>query len=131
MALRLIVAGGRDYSDAKAVFAVLDRIHAKRGIAEIIHGAAPGADTLADEWGKARGVKRTPCEANWTGLGKAAGPIRNRHMLTLKPDGVVLFPGGRGTADMRKAALEVGVKVWEPLGNQPSLPASSCESGEK
>lgn len=36
-------------------------------------------------------------------------------MLTLKPDGVVLFPGGRGTADMRKAAQEAGVKVWEPL----------------
>lgn len=125
MPLRLIVAGGRDYSDRTAVFAVLDHIHARRGIVEVIHGAASGADTLADQWGEMRGVKRTPCEADWTGLGKAAGPIRNRRMLTLNPDGVVLFPGGRGTADMRRAAMAAGVKVWEPLATpgHPSSPA--------
>lgn len=113
--LRLIVAGGRDYQDEATVFAVLDRIHRERIIAEIIHGDAPGADTLAGRWAKARGVTCTPCPADWKAHGKAAGPIRNRYMLTLTPDGVVLFPGGRGTADMRAAALHAGVKVWEPM----------------
>lgn len=115
MAVRIIVAGGRDYSDSATVFAVLDMIHAKRVVAEVIHGAAPGADSLGAQWAEARGIKVTPCPADWKAHGKAAGPRRNRHMLTLKPDGVVLFPGGRGTADMRKAALEAGVPVYEPV----------------
>lgn len=113
--LRLIVAGGRGYADRGTLFAVLDAVHAKRGIAEIIHGDAPGADTLAGEWASARGVKCTPCPADWKARGKSAGPRRNRYMLSLNPDGVVLFPGGLGTADMRRAAGEAGVMTWEPL----------------
>lgn len=42
------------------------------------------------------------------------GPKRNRKMLELKPDGVVAFPGGRGTMDMIRAATEAGVPVWHP-----------------
>jgi hypothetical protein len=32
--------------------------------------------------------------------GRAAGPIRNQKMPEEKPELVVAFPGGRGTADM-------------------------------
>jgi predicted Rossmann-fold nucleotide-binding protein len=35
-------------------------------------------------------------------------------MLDMKPDGVVAFPGGDGTADMVRRARAAGVKVWEP-----------------
>jgi len=31
-----------------------------------------------------------------------------------KPDGVVAFPGGTGTADMIRRAKKAGLKVWEP-----------------
>ena len=34
------------------------------------------------------------------------------------PDGVVAFPGGRGTRDMAFAAENVGLKVWWPAGGQ-------------
>jgi hypothetical protein len=30
-----------------------------------------------------------------------------------QPDGVIAFPGGRGTADMTRRAKESGLKVWE------------------
>lgn len=44
--------------------------------------------------------------------GKAAGPIRNQRMLDEgKPDLVVAFPGGRGTADMVRRAKAAGVPV--------------------
>ena len=47
--------------------------------------------------------------------GKAAGPERNRRMLdTFKPDGVIAFPGGRGTADCCRAADERAIPVWRP-----------------
>ncbi|HBS80990.1 MAG: hypothetical protein CMK99_13700 [Pseudomonas sp.] len=114
MPVRIIVCGGRDYADRAFVFQVLDKIHTLRSICEIIQGDAPGADSLAKEWAKAHGIKHTDCPADWKSLGRRAGPIRNRYMLTLKPDGVVAFPGGRGTLDMISAAQEAGVPVYRP-----------------
>jgi predicted Rossmann-fold nucleotide-binding protein len=35
-------------------------------------------------------------------------------MLLLRPDVVIAFPGGAGTADMVRAATAAGVKVWQP-----------------
>jgi hypothetical protein len=52
--------------------------------------------------------------AEWETLGRKAGPIRNERMLTEgKPDLVVAFPGGRGTAHMTRLAREAGVEVVE------------------
>ncbi len=54
--------------------------------------------------------------AEWMKYGKAAGPIRNARMLAEgKPDLVVAFPGGRGTADMLRRVREAGIEVIEPL----------------
>jgi len=112
--LRLIVCGGRDYADRDTAWAVLDRVHAERGIREIIEGGQRGADTLAGEWADARGVKRTTIAADWT-LGPKAGPLRNAAMVALKPDGLIALPGGRGTADMVRQAHRAGVIVWTPM----------------
>lgn len=113
MPVRIIVCGGRDYQDRRHVFKVLDHIHTLRSIAEVIQGECPtGADRWAREWAVGYGIPLTRCRAEWEKHGKRAGPLRNRHMLTLKPDGVVAFPGGRGTDDMCKAAAEAGVPVY-------------------
>lgn len=118
--MKLLVCGGRDYHDRDAVFAALDRAHAKRPITMVIHGAASGADRLAGEWADDRGVLSASVKALWDKHGrKAAGPIRNRGMLTLLPDGVVAFPGGNGTADMIGAARAAGLNVWEPYRAVP------------
>lgn len=115
MPVRIIVCGGRDYADRDHVFRVLDKIHTLRSICEIIQGECPaGADRFAREWALNRGQTLTRCRAEWEKHGKRAGPLRNRHMLTLKPDGVVAFPGGRGTQDMITAAQEAGVPVYRP-----------------
>jgi hypothetical protein len=50
--------------------------------------------------------------AAWHEHGRGAGPIRNRQMLEEgRPDLVVAFPGGHGTAGMIKLALKAGVPV--------------------
>ena len=98
--MRLIVCGGRNWNDRSATFHILDRIHAKRPITLIIHGDCRGADRLADEWARSRGIAVEPHPANWDLYGPGAGPIRNQEMLDAAPDGVVAFPGGNGTADM-------------------------------
>lgn len=112
--MRLLVCGGRDYSDKAALFATLDAYHAVKPIEIVIHGAARGADMLAQDWADARGVCCLQYAAKWDRDGRTAGPIRNRLMLTDgKPDFVMAFPGGRGTADMVKQAKAADVAVRE------------------
>jgi hypothetical protein len=110
--MRLLVCGGRDYTDREFIFETLDQLHADREITTLIHGAARGADTLAGEWAIARSVEVTPYPADWRAHGNLAGPIRNRRMLHEgKPDRVLAFPGGVGTAHMVRIARAFGVPV--------------------
>lgn len=112
--MRVLVCGGRDYSDKVKLWTTLSQIHARDGIACIIHGAASGADTLAEDWAAARNVGRHRFPAQWDKQGKAAGPIRNQAMIDRGlPDIVIAFPGGAGTADMVRRAKAAGVKVME------------------
>lgn len=111
---RVLVCGGRDYADNAMLTATLDRLHAERGFSLVIAGGARGADTMAEEWARARGIACDVYRADWEGLGRKAGPIRNGRMLTEgKPQLVVAFPGGRGTAHMVRIAREAGVEVIE------------------
>ena len=109
--LRVLVCGGREYSDYGRVCAVLDEINAATPIRAIIHGNARGADLLAHSWALGRKVGGWACPANWSRDGKRAGPLRNQRMLGHSPDLVVAFPGGKGTADMVKRAALAGVTV--------------------
>ena len=103
--------GGRDFIDKGLVAATLDRLHAERKFTLVIHGAAKGADSLAEEWAKSRKVPTIPCPANWKRYGRGAGPIRNKQMLDLKPELVVAFPGGSGTRHMVEIARKAGIEV--------------------
>jgi hypothetical protein len=112
--MRVLVCGGRAYSDIVRVFSVLDKLHREAGVDSVIQGGAKGADRLALEWA---GQSRVPCEtyeADWDNQGSFAGPARNKRMLDEgKPDLVIAFSGGRGTADMVRKARRAGVEVIE------------------
>lgn len=115
--MRVIVCGGRNYRDRAAVFAALDRLHAERVIDIVMQGAAKGADELAHEWAAERDIPCVSYKAEWDLYGNRAGPLRNQKMLDIgMPDGVVAFPGWRGTADMVERAEVAGLKVWFPCG---------------
>lgn len=111
--MRILVTGGRDYSDQARLFAELDAIHAKRPITVLVHGRAKGADTLADLWCEINGVPCIGMRASWSVYGKGAGSIRNGWMLKFAGpiDAVVAFPGGRGTANMVKQAEAKGIYI--------------------
>ena len=111
--MRVLVCGGRDYTDWLRVRNTMLDLHERGPITEIIHGAAPGADSLARVWAELFGVTQTSVPANWLAHGKAAGPIRNQKMLEMQPDLVVAFPGGPGTADMVERATKAGITVME------------------
>ena len=129
---KILVCGGRDYDDYAKVCQVLDVLHFHRTIDLIVHGAAPGADSLAEMWGKDNGVATDPNPARWRDLshkdavirknkfGKydaRAGHRRNREMLRKHPDIelVVAFPGHTGTADMTALARKANIEVREVL----------------
>lgn len=112
--MKVLVCGGRDYTDSAFVSYVLDVIHAKKSITLVIHGCANGADTFAQQWAEARSgdVTSFGVPADWKKHGSRAGPVRNRLMLELgKPDLVIAFEGGAGTRDMTSAAVAAGVRV--------------------
>ena len=114
--IRVLVCGGGDFDDAEFLFAELDKLHGEHGFAVVIEGEARGADTLAGEWAEARGIELEKYPADWDGLGRKAGPMRNEQMLSEgKPNLVVAFPGGRGTAHMRRIAEEANVRVNKVL----------------
>jgi predicted Rossmann-fold nucleotide-binding protein len=112
--MRVLVCGGRDYSNREALAAVLAELRQTRGISLVIAGGARGADTMAEWWAAAEGVPCDVYQADWSGLGRKAGPIRNQRMLDEgKPDLIVAFLGGRGTADMVRRGREAGIEVIE------------------
>lgn len=110
--MRLLVCGGRDYSDRATLFAKLDEYLAKFGSLCIIAGKAAGADSLAEDWARLRGASFHGFKADWQKHGKAAGPIRNQTMIDKgDPHLVLAFPGGRGTEDMVNRANAAHVTV--------------------
>lgn len=109
---RVLVCGGRNYQNMREVTRVLDGLAPQPTL--IIHGGAFGADSCASEWASKRGLPELRFAADWDRYGRAAGPIRNQKMLDEgKPDLVVAFPGGTGTADMVRRAEAAGVRVIE------------------
>lgn len=125
---RILVCGGRDFNDYSVVRNALDRIVVDRGWitpkdkygnflphVTIIHGGASGADDCADQWAVVNWCGLEIFRADWETHGKSAGPIRNQRMIDDgKPDMVVAFPGGRGTADMVRRAERSGIQVIRP-----------------
>lgn len=112
--MRLLVCGGRDFANVGAVESILAMIRESDGIECLIHGAATGADELAREWAVRNEIPTEAYPADWAREGKAAGPLGNARMLAeAKPDFVVAFPGGRGTADMVRKAKAADVTVMQ------------------
>ena len=123
---RVIVCGGRDFTDRDMLFSELDMHNADWGPFElIIEGGQRTRDPATDEyiggadywaavWAHERGIDCKTFEANWKKHGRAAGPIRNQQMIDEgKPDLIIAFPGGQGTRDMitrgNKAKLQ---QIW-------------------
>jgi hypothetical protein len=113
--LRVLVFGGRDFTDRRFLFKSLDHFDSLRRIGTVLHGAAPGADALAGEWAAERNRFVETFPARWDLYGRGAGPRRNQLMIDQgRPKFAVAFPGGRGTADMTRRCDAHGIKVWKP-----------------
>lgn len=109
---RVLVCGGRNYEDRRAVGRALAAIHAETPISVVIEGDASGADRIASNWARHNRICNLKVPAHWATLGKAAGAIRNGWMIDFcRPELVVAFPGGPGTRNMVEQATAAGIPV--------------------
>ena len=133
VSLRVLVCGGRDL-DAHEVWnwlesfghqdaaEALGRFSGRDRITCIIHGGARGADEGAARWGENEHIPVRAFKADWKKHGKAAGPIRNGQMIREgRPDVVIAFNGGRGTADMMRQARDAGIPIVRPTPSPEAL----------
>jgi hypothetical protein len=113
--MKILVCGGRKYSDQDQFIEVMDKIVNKFGAdnIEFISGGATGADTMIIEYAQFHQIDYTVKYAKWKKSGKSAGSIRNKVMLDLNPNLVVAFPGGSGTKNMVEISRKKGVLVHE------------------
>lgn len=112
--MRVLVCGGRMFDQPRVVGRALAAIHQETRISLVITGGANGVDRYGESWAHHNRIALCVFPANWRFDGRAAGPIRNARMLDLaKPDLVVAFPGGAGTADMVRRAKAADVPVRE------------------
>ena len=108
--MKVIVTGGRYYNGGGIVSAELSKLNPSL----VIEGGATGADYFAKMWAGANEVESKTYYADWSLHGSAAGPIRNKKMIDENLDAVLLvFPGGKGTADCRRYAEKMGLKIIE------------------
>ena len=115
---RIIVAGGRDFTDYALLSETLDVILKRYTLREvqIVSGCCRGADALGERYAREHGIPVVRFPADWQAYGKAAGPIRNRKMAEYASEGegiLVAFWDGksRGTASMIRLAEKYGLRI--------------------
>lgn len=123
--MRILVCGGRTFGykfvdgcKVRDIELTNSAIDAVKGFEPtlIIQGNANGGDEIGVFTAEALCIPCLNFPADWDKYGKAAGYIRNKQMRDEgKPDLVVAFPGGKGTANMVKLADGAGIKV-EKIG---------------
>jgi hypothetical protein len=109
-----MVTGGRDYPHEEIIRATFDQFISFYGpITELVVGDATGADSLAKVVAMEYGIPVRVFYADWKKFGKCAGSIRNGWMIDTRPDFVLPFPGGRGTADAVRRAKKAKIPLFE------------------
>ena len=109
--MRVLVCGSRGWTDYDAVLRRLTQIEERRPT--IVHGAAVGADTMADRAAMTLNLTVERYPADWATYGKRAGFIRNEQMLDTGVGLVIAFWDGqsRGTQHTIERAKRRGIPV--------------------
>lgn len=116
MNARIIVCGGRDFDNRELCFKYLEKLVSMYENPEIVSGHAKGADTFGEEYAAMHELPVKIFKPDWKKYGRAAGPIRNKEMLTYAVEEnpvVIAFWNGesKGTKNMIEQAKKANAKV--------------------
>jgi len=102
---KLIVAGGRDFTDYELLRTTLDHLLSRKSKIQIVSGMARGADSLAVKYAYENDYDIKSFPANWQQHGNSAGYKRNIEMARYADACVCFWDGlSKGTADMIRVA---------------------------
>jgi hypothetical protein len=132
---RLIIAGGRDFHNYDALLSAIEEwkqggapaTALQKGGLEIVSGMAGGADSLGARYAKETGLALHPYPARWDDINTPGARIRRNArgpynanagfdrntLMAANADGVLLLPGGTGTAHMAAAAAAAGIDSFD------------------
>ena len=111
---KVAFTGGLDFNDHRAIWAALDRVHAKHPGMVLLHGGSPkGAERIAACWADNRKVVQVAFKPDWTRHAKAAPFKRNDALLEVLPIGVVVFPGTGIQDNLADKARRLGIPLFD------------------
>lgn len=139
---RLVVAGGRQFSDRVYLADAIERsleayapaevlrsfTPESYGRLQIVSGGAAGADQLGERWAAFYGVPVQRYPAQWDALDAPGAVVKTRSdgvrynaragfdrnvLMAQNADAVLVMPGGKGTDHMVQTALAHGLPVWD------------------
>lgn len=111
---KIAFTGGTDFADHTAIWAALDKVHAKHADMVLLHGGSPkGAEKIAACWADNRKCQQIVFKPDWTRHGKAAPFKRNDKLLDILPIGLIVFPGSGITDNLADKAKMMGVPLFD------------------
>lgn len=121
--VKVIVAGGRDFTDQSRLTLTLDLvlelIREDSDTMTVVSGNARGVDKMGEAWAHHKGVTVEVYRAEWGRLGRGAGFARNTKMAEVADRLVAFWDGkSKGTghmiAEARYRQLPLEVHAYEP-----------------
>jgi hypothetical protein len=110
--MKVIVAGGREYKPTEKAFEWLKKNLLAVKATEVVSGCAEGADKFGEAMAHILKLPIKQFPAAWDTYGRGAGAIRNEEMAQYA-DVCFLFPGGRGTENMKELAMRYKLPLKE------------------
>jgi hypothetical protein len=110
--MKIIIAGGRDFTDYELLKTKCDSILKNLSDVEIVCGMAKGADLLGKRYAEEKGFKVKEFPADWSKHGKSAGVIRNEEMKEYSYALIAFWDyKSRGTKNMIEISKKGGLEV--------------------
>lgn len=125
---RIVVAGSRGFTDYEKFCDFLTGIIDYKLMGEdgcFVSGCAKGPDAFIIRWCKENQMLCRECPADWDGLGKRAGYVRNAQMASISTEAVIFWDSiSKGTGHMydlcQKGKLQIHMYLFDSAGTEPS-----------
>jgi hypothetical protein len=109
---KVIIAGGRDFSDYDTLKDFCDKTLSEYKNIEIVSGTARGADSLGEKYAQEKGYFLKQFKPDWN-IGKMAGILRNEQMGNYSNALIAFWDGNsKGTKHMIDYAKKKGLKIY-------------------